>query len=85
LTGSNRIDIHCPVVYFVVMHYPTLTRETWVATVRQSGIRLEVLAVATGKSYSAVYRYMNGSRTPSDEWIAKCGAALAVYQSREVA
>jgi hypothetical protein len=67
------------------MHNETLTRQNWVEVVRRSGVRLELLAVATGKSYSAVYRYMNGSRVPSDEWIAKCGAALAAYQSREVA
>ena len=62
------------------MSNPTLTRETWQQAVRDSGVRLEVLAIATGKSYSAVYRYMNGSRRPPDEWIAKCEVALAAYR-----
>jgi hypothetical protein len=65
------------------MHDATLNRHNWVEAVKTSGIRLEVLAVATGKSYSAVYRYVTGSRTPSDEWIAQCSAALAAYQVRE--
>jgi hypothetical protein len=43
---------------------------------------LEVLAVATGKSYSAVYRYSNGSRTPSDEWLAQVTAIVAVEKGR---
>lgn len=47
-----------------------VTRENWVAVVREAGIRLEVIAVQAGLSFSAVYRYSNGSRTPSDDFIA---------------
>ena len=67
------------------MHYPTLTRQNLAEVVKASGIRLEVLAVATGMSYSAVYRYMNGSRNPSDEWIGKCAAALAAHTAGRAA
>lgn len=67
------------------MQKPTLTRQNLAETVRDSGVRLEVLAVATGKSYSAVYRYLNGSRNPSDEWLAKAEAALVAYQSKGAA
>ena len=67
------------------MHYPTVTRQNLAETVAASGIRLEVLAVATGKSYSTVYRYMNGSRRPSDEWIGKCAAALAAHAAGRTA
>ena len=59
------------------MQYETLTRQTWAQAVKDSGIRLEVIAVATGKSYSAVYRYLTGTRTPTDEWIAQVSAFLA--------
>lgn len=67
------------------MQYETLDRQTWKTAVKASGIRLEVIAVATGMSYSAVYRYMTGSRTPSDEWIAKVSAFLAGRQSGRAA
>lgn len=59
------------------MQYPTLTRQTWTEAVKASGIRLEVIAVETGKSYSAVYRYLTGTRNPTDEWIAQVDAVLA--------
>lgn len=67
------------------MHNPTVTRQNFPEVVRASGIRLELLAVATGKSYSAVYRYMNGSRRPSDEWIGQCAAALAAHAAGRAA
>lgn len=59
------------------MQTQPLTRETWVQAVAEAGIRLEVLAAATGKSYSTVYRYSNGSRRPSDEWLAQVAAIVA--------
>ena len=58
------------------MQYTIVTRQNWLELVRDAGIRLEEVAVRTGLSYSAVYRYGNGSRTPSDEWIAKVAALL---------
>lgn len=59
------------------MQFVVVTRDNWTELVRRAGIRLEVLAVKTGKSYSAVYRYSNGSRVPSDEWIAQVASVLA--------
>jgi hypothetical protein len=59
------------------MQYVVVTRENWAEVVKRSGIRLEVLAVRTGKSYSAVYRYTTGSRRPSDAWIAQVAAVLS--------
>ena len=58
------------------MQFVVVTRDNWAELVRQAGIRLEVLAVKTGKSYSAVYRYSTGSRRPSDDWIAKVAGVL---------
>jgi hypothetical protein len=58
------------------MQFVVVTRDNWPDLVKKAGIRLEVLAVKTGKSYSAVYRYSNGSRTPPDEWIAQVAAVL---------
>jgi hypothetical protein len=58
------------------MQFVAVTRDNWPTLVKQAGIRLEVLAVKTGKSYSAVYRYSNGSRKAPDEWIAQVAAVL---------
>ncbi len=58
------------------MQYVVVTRDNWLNLVSRAGIRLEVLAVKTGKSYSAVYRYSNGSRKAPDEWIAQVAAVL---------
>lgn len=49
---------------------------------KASGLRLEYIAVATGKSYAAVYRYMTGTRRPKDEWIAQVAVVLATHQGR---
>lgn len=83
--APKGVDNAADYLYGTSMHYTSLTRENWQQTVRESGVRLEVLAVATGKSYSAVYRYLSGTRRPSDEWIAKCEAALAAYGAGRVA
>lgn len=53
-----------------------VTRETWPEAARAVGLRLEVLAVLTGKSYSTVYRYANGSRRPSDTWVQMAAAVI---------
>jgi hypothetical protein len=58
------------------MQFVVVTRDNWPALVKQADIRLEVLAVRTGRSYSAVYRYANGSRKAPDEWIAQVAAIL---------
>jgi hypothetical protein len=59
------------------MQFVVVTRDNWAELVRSSGIRLEVIAVRTGKSYSAVYRYLRGDRTPPDAWIAQVAAVLS--------
>jgi hypothetical protein len=58
------------------MQYVVVNRNNWPDLVKQAGIRLEVLAVRTGKSYSAVYRYSNGSRKAPDAWIATVAQIL---------
>jgi len=58
------------------MQFVVVTRDNWPDLVKRAGIRLEVLAVRTGKSYSAVYRYSTGSRRAPDEWIAQVAALL---------
>jgi hypothetical protein len=58
------------------MQFVVVTRDNWADLVKRADIRLEVLAVRTGKSYSAVYRYSNGSRKAPDAWIAQVAAVL---------
>lgn len=58
------------------MQFVVVTRDNWADLVKQAGIRLELLAVKTGKSYSAVYRYATGTRVPSDEWIGQVARVL---------
>lgn len=67
------------------MQNRTLTRETWLQAAKDAGVKLEVLAAATGKSYSAVYRYSNGSRNPSDEWLGQVAAVIAAEAARRAA
>lgn len=67
------------------MHNQTPSRQDFADRVRASGIPLEALAFSTGKSYASVYAYLRGTRNPSDEWLVKCGAALAAYEARRVA
>ena len=59
------------------MQFVVVTRDNWAELVRHSGIRLEILAAETGKSYSAVYRYLRGDRRPSDRWIAQVAEILS--------
>jgi len=53
------------------MQSDTLYRDTWAVAAEAAGLRLEELAVLTGKSYSSVYRYKTGTRTPSPEWLSQ--------------
>jgi transcriptional regulator with XRE-family HTH domain len=57
------------------MQHP-ITRETWHAAAKEVGLRLETIAAATGKSYSAVYRYTRGERNPSEAWLAEVAALI---------
>ena len=59
------------------MQSVTVTRDNWSALAEDAGVSLELLAVLTGLSYSAVYRYKTGSRTAPDAWLAKVGLILA--------
>jgi predicted DNA-binding transcriptional regulator AlpA len=61
------------------MQHP-ITRENWYEAAAEVGLRLEALAAATGKSYSAVYRYKNGSRRPSDEWLREVEALIEKHR-----
>jgi hypothetical protein len=66
----------------------TLTEETWLEAVKAAGIRLEAIALATSKSYSAVYRYSRepgstGYRTPPAEWLAQVTAIVAAESARQ--
>lgn len=65
------------------MQNKTLTEETWLEAVKAAGIRLEAIALATSKSYSAVYRYSNGTRTPPVEWLAQVTAIVAAESARQ--
>ena len=67
------------------MQNRTLSQDNWKVAVKEAGVKLEVLAVATGKSYSAVYRYWTGTRTPSEEWIGQVAAVIAAESARRAA
>lgn len=58
------------------MQSVTVTRDNWSGLAEKAGVSLELLAVLTGLSYSAVYRYKTGSRTAPDVWLAKVGVIL---------
>ena len=55
----------------------TPTRETWREEVRARGLTLKGLAKLTGKSFRSVSAYSEGTRRPSDEWIARVGEVIA--------
>ena len=59
------------------MQNVTVNRDNWATLADAVGLRLEEIAVLTGMSYSAVYRYKTGTRTAPDEWIAKVGVLIA--------
>lgn len=61
---------------FSYMH-TTPTRDTWRDEVRKRGLTLRGLAQLTGKSFRTVSAYSEGTRRPSDDWIAKVGEVLA--------
>jgi transcriptional regulator with XRE-family HTH domain len=58
------------------MHNVTVTRDNWSDLVEEAGVSLELLAVLTNLSYSAVYRYKTGSRTAPDPWLEKVALIL---------
>jgi transcriptional regulator with XRE-family HTH domain len=55
----------------------TLTRETWREEVRKRGLTLKGVAALTGKTFRTVSAYSEGTRRPSDEWIAKVNEVVA--------
>lgn len=61
---------------FPDMNTTPLTRETWREEVRRRGLTLKGIAAATGKSFRTVSAYSEGTRRPSDEWIAKVDAIV---------
>lgn len=63
----------------------TVNRDNWARLAADAGISLELLAVLTGLSYSAVYRYKTGSRTAPDAWLAKVGLLLTERSLRNEA
>jgi hypothetical protein len=52
-------------------------RTDWAIEAARVGLRLEEIALVTGKSYFAVYRYSTGSRRPTPEWLAQVAALIA--------
>jgi hypothetical protein len=75
----HRIDNGRRWVYGPYMQHP-ITRDNWATAAEEVGLRLESIAVATGKSYSAVYRYKQGTRTPSDEWLREVAALIEKHR-----
>lgn len=48
-----------------------VTRDSWREAVRRQGLSLKTLARLTGTSERSIYAYSDGSRRPSDAWIAR--------------
>ena len=59
------------------MQSDAVNRDNWAERAEAAGVSLELLAVLTGKSYSAVYRYKTGTRTAPPEWLAKAAVVIA--------
>lgn len=59
------------------MQNVTVDRDNWAARADEVGLRLEEIALLTGKSFSAVYRYKQGTRNPKDEWVKQVGLLIA--------
>lgn len=57
------------------------TTPEWAQNAERIGLRLEEIALLTGKSYSAVYRYKAGTRTPSLDWLSRVAVLI---RSREL-
>lgn len=60
---------------------PTRIAPRWYLDAERVGLRLEEIALLTGKSYSAVYRYKTGTRATPPEWLEKVRVLIA---SREL-
>lgn len=67
------------------MQIVTVTRDNWPTLAEEAGVSLELLAVLTNLSYSAVYRYKTGSRVAPDAWLAKVGLILTERAVRKEA
>lgn len=63
----------------------TTPRESprWFLDAERVGLRLEEIALLTGKSYSAVYRYKTGTRPTPPEWLAQVRVLIASRELRE--
>lgn len=59
------------------MNTTPVTRETWRAIVRDRGLTLKGIAAMTGKSFRTVSAYSEGTRRPSDEWVALVARIVA--------
>lgn len=57
------------------------TTPEWFLAAERVGLRLEEIALLTGKSYSAVYRYKTGTRTASPDWLSQVSVLV---RSREL-
>lgn len=64
------------------MQNVTVNRDNWAARAEAIGLRLEEIALLTGLSYSAVYRYKTGTRTAPDEWVIKVAVLIGSRELR---
>lgn len=55
----------------------------WYLRAERLNLSLEEIAVLTGKSYSAVYRYKRGDRTPTAEWLSQVSVLLRSRELRQ--
>lgn len=60
-----------------------MTTPEWFTRAERVSLRLEEIAVLTGKSYSAVYRYKTGTRTPTPEWLAQVSVLIRSRELRQ--
>lgn len=59
----------------------SITRETWRAEVKARHLTVAAVAQATGRSHRAVRSYYEGTRNPSDEWIAQVRVLVGVIDA----
>ena len=59
------------------------TTPEWARNAERVGLRLEEIALLTGKSYSAVYRYKTGTRTAPEAWLQQVAVLIRSRELRQ--
>jgi hypothetical protein len=66
------------------MQTPTVTRETWKERAKAIGLSYKAISISTTTSLRSVTAYAQGTRRPSDEWVAAVARLIAgIDQGRQ--